>query len=149
MRAAQEGRIGEVLFAQCWNHNYAGSPKGMGHPPDADPPRNLDWDMWLGPAPKVPYNSARRNFRVFWDDAGGELTDWCVHLIDIVHWALGVDTPLTVASSGGKWVYEDCLGLRTGLKLQWHGEAERFTNSEEANRLLTREYRAPWRLPGL
>jgi predicted dehydrogenase len=106
VKAVQDGRIGKVHFAQCWNHN-TGSAEGMGFPPDQEPPAGLDWDLWLGPAPKVPYNPARRNFRAWWDYAGGELTNWCVHLIDIVHWAIGQDTPLSVASSGGKYFVKD------------------------------------------
>ena len=289
VRAVREGRIGTVRFAQCWNH-FLGSPQGMGFPADSEPPAGLDWDFWLGPAPKVPFNRARTNFRVFWDYAGGELTNWCVHLIGVVHWALGVDTPLSVTSSGGKlfvkdcrdcpdtqevlWEYPGCLvrystmqhnsfgpdghpgnkpfgsygimlqgdkgtlfidragyeitpqmsghaervsasfreayddlagmglyytgeattergttslqhlphvrnfldcvksratpvadietghrstatcllgniALRTGEKLAWDGQAERFTNSSRANALLARQYRPPWRLPGM
>ncbi len=107
VQAVREGRIGEVHFAQCWNHVHSDS-KGMGFPADSPPPEGLDWDFWLGPAPKVPYNRARWNFRVFWDYAGGELTNWCVHLIDVIHWATGKDAPLSVASSGGKYHVKDC-----------------------------------------
>lgn len=107
VQAVRKGRIGEVHFAQCWNHVHRDS-KGMGFPADSPPPEGLDWDFWLGPAPKVPYNEARWNFRVFWDYAGGELTNWCVHLIDVIHWATGKDAPLTVASSGGKYHVKDC-----------------------------------------
>ena len=107
VQAVQEGRIGKVHLAQCWNH-YCAPPEGMGFPPDSDPPPGMDWDMWLGPAPKVPFNPARRNFRIYWDYAGGELTNWGVHLIDIVHWATQVDTPLSVVSSGGKYYMKDC-----------------------------------------
>ena len=77
-----------VQFAQCWNHNYSPDRRGMGFPAETAPPAGLDWDLWLGPAPKVGYTPARRNFRVFYDYAGGELTNWCVHLLDVVHWAL-------------------------------------------------------------
>jgi len=291
VQAVESGRIGTVHFAQCWNHNYSSDRKGMGFPADSESPADLDWDMWLGPAPKVPYNSARRNFRVFWDYAGGELTNWCVHLLDVVHWALHLEAPQTVASSGGKWFFDDCrecadtqeviweypgnvlvrystlahnsfgpnghpgnksfgsygvmlqgtkgtmfidragyeitpqmamhsekvsagsreayddlvgfgnyftaetmaekgatsmqhqphvrnflecmktrqhpvgdieighkstapclignIALRTGMKLKWDGKAEKFTNSPEANLMLTRQYRTPWRIEGM
>jgi predicted dehydrogenase len=75
--------------------------------------------MWLGPAPEVPYNPARRNFRVFWDYAGGELTNWCVHLLDVVHWALDLDAPLSVTSSGGKFYYEDIRECADTQEVVW------------------------------
>ena len=107
VKAVHEGRIGAVHYAECWNHRQA-SPKGMGFPPDAATPAGLDWDLWLGPAPGIPYNPARRNFRMFWDYAGGELTNWGVHLVDVVHWALQADAPLSAVSSGGKYYIKDC-----------------------------------------
>ena len=118
-QAVREGAIGKVHFAQCWNHNFSASNRGMGHPADAPVPDGLDWEMWLGPAPKIPYNPARRNFRAFWDYAGGELTNWCVHLLDVVHFTLGVDAPLTVASSGGKWFYDDCRDCADTQEVVW------------------------------
>jgi hypothetical protein len=53
--------------------------------PDSAPPAGVDYDMWLGPAPKRPFNPNRFhfNFRWFWDYAGGLMTDWGVHEIDI------------------------------------------------------------------
>jgi len=119
VQAVQDGRIGTVHFAQCWNHNFSADPKGMGFPADTEPPPDLDWDLWLGPAPKVPYNSARRNFRVFWDYAGGELTNWCVHLLDVVHWALELDAPETVTSAGGKWYFNDCRECADTQEVIW------------------------------
>ncbi len=118
VRAVQEGRIGKVRFAQCWNH-VLGSPGGMGFPADGQLPEGLDWDFWLGPAPRIPFNRARLNFRIFWDYAGGELTNWCVHLIDIVHWALGVDAPLSVTSSGGKLYINDCRDCPDTQEVLW------------------------------
>ncbi len=118
IRVVQDGRIGKVHYAQCWNHNRV-SPEGIGFPPDSAPPPGLDWDFWLGPAPMVPYNPARRNFRVFWDYAGGELTNWCVHLIDVIHWALNVDIPLSAASSGGKYYVKDCRECPDTQEVIW------------------------------
>jgi predicted dehydrogenase len=106
-QAVRAGRIGTVHYAQCWNH-YNSSPAGAGNPPDADPPNGLDWDLWLGPAPKVPYNPARRNFRLFRDYAGGQLTDWGTHLIDVVLWAMDAKAPLSAVASGGNLFVKDC-----------------------------------------
>jgi predicted dehydrogenase len=119
VQAVQEGRIGKVYYAQCWNHNFSPSTQGMGNPKDEPVPPGMDWDLWLGPAPRIPYNPARRNFRAFWDYAGGELTNWCVHLIDVVHWALQIDTPLSVASTGGKWYFEDCRDCADTQEVIW------------------------------
>ncbi len=109
----QDGLIGKVSFVRTWN--YANEyPQGIGNPPDSDPPAGLDWDMWLGPAPKVPFNLNRfgvgnrwSTFRYFWDYAGGFMTDWGVHLIDIVHMAMKVDGPSTITAAGGRYYIQD------------------------------------------
>jgi predicted dehydrogenase len=69
----------------------------------------LDWDLWLGPAPVHAYNRNRciANFRWFWDYSNGMLADWGVHLLDIVHWGMGVDSPRTVSFAGGKYVTDN------------------------------------------
>jgi predicted dehydrogenase len=110
----RSGRIGKVSFVRTWNFGNQ-HPNGIGSPPDSDPPKDLDWDLWLGPAPKVPFNSNRfgvfpdrwSSFRWFWDYAGGMVTDWSVHLIDIVQWAMGVDYPQTISATGGKFYLQD------------------------------------------
>jgi predicted dehydrogenase len=114
IEAIQDGIIGKVTFAKTWN--YANIyPEGIGNPPDSDPPAGLDWDFWLGPAPKVPFNVNRfgilgdrwATFRYFYDYAGGWVGDWCVHLLDIVHWAMKVDGPTAVSASGSKVYLKD------------------------------------------
>jgi predicted dehydrogenase len=104
----RSGKLGKVSFARTWNSSNQ-FPQGIGDPPDTDPLPGLDWDMWLGPAPYVKYNRNRclSNFRWFWDYAGGMLTDWGTHLIDIVHWAMGVDAPTSVYAAGGKHYIQD------------------------------------------
>jgi predicted dehydrogenase len=109
----QDGLIGRVCFARTWNYSNI-YPEGIGNPPDSDPPPGLDWDMWLGPAPKVPFNSNRfgvgdrwSTFRYFYDYANGWLGDWCVHLLDIVHWAMKVDGPSAVTAAGKKFCLQD------------------------------------------
>jgi predicted dehydrogenase len=65
--------------------------------------------MWLGPAPERAFNKNRFhfNFRWFWDYAGGLMTDWGVHLINIALWAMGPEWPNSVVSSGGKYILKD------------------------------------------
>ena len=67
----------------------------MGNPPDSAPPPELDYDFWLGPAPKRPYNPNRshRNFRYFWDYSGGIFIDFWCHITDVVFWAMDLKAP--------------------------------------------------------
>lgn len=104
----RSGKIGKVTVVETWIHGNSW-PEGMEKPPDCDPPPWLDWELWLGPAPYHVYNRNRciGTFRAFWDYSGGTLTDWGTHLLDIVHWAMGVDAPKTVSASGGKYLIED------------------------------------------
>jgi predicted dehydrogenase len=90
-----------------WNvENIA--PNGFGNPPDGDPPADLDWEFWLGPAPKVQYNPNRFNRHYwFWEYGGGWPSEWGVHLHDVTHWAMKVDQPLSAVASGGKFVRKD------------------------------------------
>ena len=114
VRLVREGRIGTVTSVRTWNVGNQ-SPDGIGNPPDSDPPAGLDWDLWLGPAAKRPFNANRFGvvpdnysyFRWFWDYAGGMMTDWGVHLIDIVQWAMQVDAPLAASAAGGKFLLTD------------------------------------------
>ena len=109
-----QGKLGKVAFVRTWNWGN-NAPEGIGNPPDSNPPDGLDWSMWLGPAPMRPFNRNRfgvspdrwSSFRWFWDYAGGMMTDWGVHHIDIVQMIMGVEAPLTVSAVGGKYVLRD------------------------------------------
>ncbi len=104
----QSGYIGQVSFVECWNVGNQ-FPEGCGNPPNEEPPPGLDWDLYLGPAPQVPYNRNRFiwNYRWFWDYSGGMMTDWGAHHLDSVHQIMGVDAPLAVSSSGGRFLLRD------------------------------------------
>jgi predicted dehydrogenase len=69
---------------------------------DSDPPPELDYDFWLGPAPMRPYNSlhVHYNFRFFWDYSGGQMTNWGAHHLDIAQWGLGMDDSGPVSAEG-------------------------------------------------
>lgn len=72
-------------------------------------PKDLDWDMYLGPAPKVPYDPFRflYHFRWFWDYSGGQMTNWGAHNLDIARWALQAKGPTAVAAFGGRYAIKD------------------------------------------
>ena len=76
--------------------------------PDSEPPRELDYDLWLGPAPWRPYNKQRVHyyFRFFWNYSGGQMTNWGAHHLDITQWALGMDASGPVEVHGHGWFDE-------------------------------------------
>jgi predicted dehydrogenase len=103
----QSGKLGKIRVVRVWAClAWVGD---IGKPADAEPPPGVDYDLWLGPAPARAFNPARFhfNFRWFWDYAGGLMTDWGVHLINIAQWAMQVKSPLSAAASGGKYVLDD------------------------------------------
>jgi len=258
VEVVRSGILGPISKTRVW---MAADRRGFGKPADTAPPPGCDYDFWLGPAPKRPFNPNRFtfNWRWFWDYGGGILTDFCCHIVDPVHWAMEVGAPKTISASGGHFALDDnaetpdslevvyeyekdghdflliwsqtdfnahglenlgqgimfqgteatlvatyntlkiiardgkplpeppkslprspghhrewldaiksraqtsCnfgyghrltsvgllgnVSLLSGEKLKWDASAERITNHPEANRLLTKEYRAPWTLP--
>ncbi len=252
VNVVHSGRIGTVTHATAW---VSVNQFKLGDAP-AEIPRGLDWDMWLGPAPEVPFSMDRFGGWMGWHDyaRGGEFTNWGVHLMDIVQWGIKQDRPLSVQALGGSyrtnsgqdnyetiealfeypgcsvtweqrrqnlhadkgygvafygtdgalfvdrgsyvvtpdslgikewfgepeksWAYAphhdnffECIrsrqkpaadieqafrsttppliggiSLKVGGKLLWDGDRETFINDEQANRQLSRSYRAPWHL---
>ena len=112
----RSGELGDITFCRTWQAGQT-KPEGEGNPPDAEPPAGLDWDLWLGPAPKRPFNVNRwgiapkrwSTFRYFWEYAGGAMTDWGVHLLDIVQFAFNEAMPKSVAAFGSRFVVKDNL----------------------------------------
>lgn len=251
----RSGRIGQVMSASAW---IGANAFGVGEKPLPEPPKEIDWDLWLGPAPYVPFSFERFGGFMGWHDyaRGGQLTNWGIHLMDILQWGIGEDRPLSVEALGGtfskqpgqdnyetmeavfeykgciatweqrysndhagkgygirflgtqgevlvdrgsfivrntktdntEWVGEpekswansdhhnnffDCvrtrkrpaaeieqgfrstttvllagIALKEQRKLYWDGDKEEFIRDPQANRHLTRAYRAPWRLEG-
>lgn len=97
------GHIGKVVSVRMFNTRNI--TPGFGNPPDGDPPADLDYDRWLGPAPARKYNPNRSlyHFRWFWDYAGGQMTNLGAHHLDIVDWVLGLDSLKSVTSVGGRF----------------------------------------------
>lgn len=252
MKLIHAGKLGKITSATCW----VGPNGWFGGETPQPPPAGLDWEMWLGPSPYLPYAPERQYGFMGWQDycRGGQLTNWGVHLMDIVHWGIQQDRPLSVQALGGSfrggagsenyenveamWEYPGCLvtweqrhqntymgrgygikfngtegemlidrntfdvlpeslgipkyvgeperswahpphhnnffdsmrtrkppaadieqghrsttpvllagiALKLRRKLNWGGETETFLHDEQANRYLSRSYRAPWHL---
>jgi predicted dehydrogenase len=110
----KSGELGDVTYARTFQASLE-TKEQWGNPPDAEPPAGLDWDLWLGPAPKRPFNANRwgiapkrwSTFRYFWDYAGGAMTDWGVHLLDIVQFCYDEAMPVSISAQGGKFFKTD------------------------------------------
>jgi predicted dehydrogenase len=131
-----KGVLGEITWCKTWAAGLA-NKAGKGNPPDGQAPAGLDWDMWLGPAPKVPFNQNRwgvdgRNyptFRYFWDYAGGEMTDWGVHYIDPIHQFMGEPLVQSVTALGGRFWVQD--NLQTADTMSASFQYPKFTMNYE------------------
>ncbi|MEX0939348.1 MAG: Gfo/Idh/MocA family oxidoreductase [Pirellulales bacterium] len=102
----REGAIGDVLYARSWYNNRRGS---IGQGKQAAVPEWLDYELWQGPAPDVPYqdNVVHYNWHWFWNWGNGELGNNGIHSIDVCRWGLGVDYPTKVTCFGGKYRHQD------------------------------------------
>ncbi len=102
MEIVRGGRLGKITSASAWIEANA---FGLGEKP-CDVPKGLDWDMWLGPAPYVPFSFERFGGFMGWHDyaRGGQLTNWGIHLMDILQWGIGEDRPLSVQALGGSFL---------------------------------------------
>jgi len=119
------GELGQIRTAKAWAYMSWDAPMPE---PDGKPPAGVDYDMWLGPAPDRAFNPNRFhfNFRWFWDYAGGLMTDWGVHLIDMVLYGMKAVAPRSVLSAGGPFAYPDG-GMETPDTQQAVYEYDGFT----------------------
>jgi predicted dehydrogenase len=131
VRLIRDGAIGRVTVAKSY-HLRNESPMGIGRPADGEPPPGLDWDAWLGPAPKVPFNRNRclYKFRWFWDYSGGQLTNFGTHYLDVIQWALGQEAPRGVFCTGGKYAVEDNREIPDTLEAVWEYDGALVTFSQ-------------------
>jgi predicted dehydrogenase len=99
------GKLGKVTATKAWM--YRGGTTPLPPAPNEPVPAGVDYAMWLGPAAKRPFNKNRFHyeFRWFWDYAGGLMTDWGVHLIDMVLEGMQATVPRSVIATGGKYVF--------------------------------------------
>ncbi|HEV3144676.1 MAG TPA: Gfo/Idh/MocA family oxidoreductase [Gemmataceae bacterium] len=147
VRLVQDGVIGKVSVAKCY-HLRNEFPQGIGNPPDCAPPAGLDWDFWLGPAPKVAYNPNRclYKFRWFSDYSGGQLTNFGTHYLDVIQWALGHEAPKGVFAAGGKYAIEDNRDIPDTLEAVWEYEGGTLVTFSQFNANSSPGNRHGWEL---
>ena len=97
----KSGLLGDVHLVKAWIYKGYDTPYPVME--DSAAPDYVDYDMWLGPAPKRPFNMNRfhYNFRWWWDYAGGAMTDWGVHLLDFALYAMDAQMPESISPGGG------------------------------------------------
>jgi predicted dehydrogenase len=122
------GIIGRAYLAKGW---YSNVRKSIGSGKEAPVPAQLDWDLWQGPAPRRPYtdNVHPYNWHWFRSYGTGETLNNGTHEVDVCRWALGVDYPNRVTSSGGRYHFKD----------DWQFYDTLVTNFEYEDRMLSWE----------
>jgi predicted dehydrogenase len=100
------GLIGRAYYAKAW---YTNQRKSIGFGKEAPVPPQLDWDLWQGPAPRQPYKDNVQPYNWHWFKiwGTGETLNNGTHEVDVCRWALGVDFPNRVTSSGGRYQFKD------------------------------------------
>lgn len=108
----RSGKAGKIGMVRAFVHYGGGGPETP--LPNTEPPRDLDWDLWCGPAPLRPFNGVAdlsnpwrgaihpRGFRNYLDYANGTLGDWGIHWMDQILWVTGQQWPRKIASFGGR-----------------------------------------------
>lgn len=142
----RSGKLGRVLVGKSWESARQGS---LGHPADSEPPLGVDYDTWLGPAPKRPFNERRfhGSWRWFFDYGTGDLGNDGVHRIDVARWALGTAVeaetgkkmsalPRKTSALGGKWYFDDIQEWPDTLQVNYEYQVD-----GEPGRILTYEMR--------
>jgi predicted dehydrogenase len=106
----RSGKLGPINTVRTFNVMNQG-PNGIGHAPNEPPPEGLDWEMWLGPAPKRAFNrllfADAYYHGSFWDYSGGWTPGMAPHIIDLPVWALDLGVPTLTSCSGGRLVVRD------------------------------------------
>lgn len=113
----QQGNLGRIVQVDAQIHYLA----GLRDTAPQDPPASLDWDLWCGPAPKIPYSPQVGHFawRLEKTTGHGHLVDWGIHLIDATRWILGATMPRSVQASGGIYYYRDKITTPDVLTVQF------------------------------
>jgi|WetSurMetagenome_2_1015567.scaffolds.fasta_scaffold00018_79 predicted dehydrogenase len=101
------GKLGRIRMCKAWSYvDWKGAVPKV---PDSPVPEGVDYNMWLGPAPKRPFNKNRfhQSWRWYWEYGNGVMTDWGVHLIDYILYGMKKSVPESVMAIGGKYAFPD------------------------------------------
>ena len=107
--AVASGKYGKLLVSKAWASKPGSGRGSIGFKDNKEPPAELDFNLWLGPAQEMPYNEnlVHYNWHWFWATGNGEIGNQGVHQMDIARWAIpGPALPKSVISMGGRWVKE-------------------------------------------
>ncbi len=118
----RSGKLGHISIARTF-HVQNQQPGEIPDAPYTDPPPEMDWEMWLGPAPKIKYNAtlAKSSFyHCSWMDySGGWTPGMAPHIIDLPIWALELGCPESVSATGGRFVLDDCGDAYDNHEVIW------------------------------
>ena len=114
----KSGAVGKIQRVAVWKTS---ENKGLGTPPDGPAPKEFNYEMWLGPAPKRAYNPNRShfNFRYYWDYSSGMFIDFWCHITDVVYWAMDLQAPKFVSASGRRELTDDNAETPNFLEVQY------------------------------
>jgi predicted dehydrogenase len=103
----KSGKLGRIRTCKAWS--YVDWKTAVPKVPDTPVPAGVNYDMWLGPAPKRPFNQNRFHFtwRWYWEYGNGLMTDWGVHLVDYILYGMGKSIPASVMAIGGKYAFPE------------------------------------------
>jgi len=129
----QAGKIGKVTVGKA-SHVNDMFPDGIGNLKPENPPKDFNWDFWLGPRAFIPYqyNIAPYTFR-WWKDYSSQMGNWGVHYMDAIRWMMGETAPVAITAHGGKFVLHDDSTIPDTLEVVFEfasGAIITFTDSE-------------------
>ena len=126
MQMLHEGVIGDVFIARCWNWQLR---ENIGHASPSQPPANVDYETWVGPAEWMPFQENRFHYQWHWwyNFGTGDLGNDGCHEFDLAMWGLGVDShPRIVSAAGGKYFFDDDQQFpdTAQVALEWPGDGK-------------------------